>query len=188
MLIISEYKSFQSAILERSLLQPGMRYFWQLFIFYLLVRSKGRLWEGFLVFVCILCTILFNVYFGNFLMTFIDIGEIGCMNMPKLSLDGICSKSGQTNLISCLMCPVGVVLCILGQYWVFPHLVATIAPRHHGMLATGCCRCSTGISVHYSSRAWQSSPRFGGGLSTLVISCPIHLKYVLAILQAAPCG
>ena len=32
---------------------------------------------------CIVCNILFNVYFGKFVITFIDIGGIGCMSIPK---------------------------------------------------------------------------------------------------------
>ena len=45
--------------------------FWRLFIFYLLVRSKGRLVGRIYG---IVCAILFNMYFGIFVMTFIDIG------------------------------------------------------------------------------------------------------------------
>ena len=37
-----------------------------------------------------------------------------------MSLDGNCDKSGQTNLIFLMMLPVGVVLCMPGQYQVFP--------------------------------------------------------------------
>ena len=42
----------------------------------------GRL-AGFMFFLCIICTILYIVYFGKFLMTFIDTGKIGCMSIPK---------------------------------------------------------------------------------------------------------
>ena len=45
--------------------------FWRLFIFYLLVRSKGRLAGRIYVFLCIACAILFNVYLGKFVMTLI---------------------------------------------------------------------------------------------------------------------
>ena len=42
------------------------------------------LWStGFMGFLCIVFTILFNVYFGKFVMTFTDIGEIGCMSILK---------------------------------------------------------------------------------------------------------
>ena len=42
------------------------------------------LWStGFMVFLCVVFTVLFNVHFGKFVMTFIDIGEIGCMSIPK---------------------------------------------------------------------------------------------------------
>ena len=56
-------------------------HFWRLFIFYLLVRSEGRLVGRSYVFLCMVWTILFNIYFGKFLMTFIDIGEIDRMGM-----------------------------------------------------------------------------------------------------------
>ena len=36
-----------------------------------------------MVILCIISTILFNVYFGKFVMIFIDIGEIGCTNILK---------------------------------------------------------------------------------------------------------
>ena len=82
---------------------------------------------------------------------------------------------------------VGVVVCMLGQYWVFPPLATIIAARRRGILATRRCKHSTGISAHLSSMACWSSPRLWGGLSTLMI----HPKYVLwvcslAIFQAAP--
>ena len=83
-----------------------------------------------------------------------------------MSLDGNCGKSCQTNLIICMMLPVGAFLCMPGQYQAFPPLAEIIAARHHGMLATRRCRHSTGISAHLSNRAWRSSPIFWGGLST----------------------
>ena len=89
-----------------------------------------------------------------------------------MSLDGNCSKFGQTNSIFCTMLPVGVVLCVLGQYREVLSLTAIIAARRRGMLATRRCRQSTGISAHLSSRAWRSSPRFWGGLSILVVAWP----------------
>ena len=49
-----------------------------------------------------------------------------------MPLDGNCGKSGQTNLIVCIMLPVGVVLCMPGQYRVFPPLAATIGARCRG--------------------------------------------------------
>ena len=63
-----------------------------------------------------------------------------------------------------VMLPIGVVLCTLSQYWVFPPLAAIITARYRGMFATICCRCS----AHLSSRVWRSSPRFCGGLSMMI--------------------
>ena len=91
-----------------------------------------------------------------------------------MSLDSNCSKFGQTNLIFFAWCclAVGVVLCMPGQYRVFPPLAAIFVTRRRSMLATRRCKSSTGISVHSSSRAWQSSPRLWGGLSILMIARP----------------
>ena len=68
------------------------------------------------------------------------------------------------------MLPVGVILCMPGQYRAFPPLAVVIAARRRGMLATTHCKCSTGISAHLSTKAWRSSLWFWGGLSTLVIA------------------
>ena len=107
-----------------------------------------------------------------------------------MSLDGNCGKAGKTNLIVSMMLPVGVVLCMPGQYLDFPPLVAIIAARRR-MLATRRCRCSTGISAHLSSRPWRRSPWFWGGCPYWWLHGPIHPKYALwgcslAILHAAP--
>ena len=56
-----------------------------------------------MVFPCIVCTILFNVYFGKFVMTFIDIGEMGCMSIPKCHWMVIVVNFVQANLIFCMM-------------------------------------------------------------------------------------
>ena len=159
---------------------------WRLFIFYWLLASKGRLIDRIYGLRSIVCTILFDVYFGKFVMIFIDIAEIGCMSIPKCN--GNCGKYGQTHLICCMMLPVGVVLCMLGQYWVFPPLSAIITVRRCGMLATRCCRHSTGISAHLSDMAWRSSPRFWGGLSMLVIALPNSSQICYMGLQSGDLG
>ena len=72
------------ALLKKIIVTPRIEVSsWRLFIFSLLVRSKGRLLTGFMVFLCTVSTILFNVYFGKFVITFFDIGEIGCTSIPK---------------------------------------------------------------------------------------------------------
>ena len=108
---------------------------------------------GFIVILCSVWTILFNVYFGKFVMTFIDIGEIGCTGIPKCHWMVIVVNLVKQIWLFCMMLPVGVVLCMLGQHWVFPPLVALIAARCRGIQATRRYRCSTGISAHLSSRA-----------------------------------
>ena len=109
-----------------------------------------------------------------------------------MSLDGNCGRSGQTNSTFCIILPVGVVLCMLGQYWVFPPLAAIIVARCHGMLATRRCKRSTRVSSHLFSRGWWNSPNSGAVVHTGDCTThPIHPKYVLwgcslVILQAAP--
>ena len=80
-----------------------------------------------------------------------------------------CSKSGQTNLIFCMMLSVGVVLCMPDQYRLFLPLAAIITARHRGMLATRRCRRSIEISAHLSTRPWWSSPRFWAGILPLAV-------------------
>ena len=101
-----------------------------------------------------------------------------------MSLDGNCDESGQTNLIFCMMLPVGVILCMRGQYRVFPPLAGIITARRRSMLVTRHCRHSTGISTHLSSRAWRSSPRFWDGLSILVIAWPNSSKICLMVSRS----
>ena len=60
----------------------------------------------------------------------------------KMSLDDNCRKSGQRNLIFCLLLPFGVLLCMPGQYWAFPPLAVITATGRRGMLATRRCRHS----------------------------------------------
>ena len=88
--------SFFYTLGKKAVTPPNQVSFWWLFIFYLLIRSKGRLVGMVCVFLCFVCTILFNVYFGKFVMTFIDIGEIVLYEHISMSLDGNCGKSGQT--------------------------------------------------------------------------------------------
>ena len=97
--------------------------------------------------------------------------------------NGNCVKSGQTWFF-CMMLPVGVVLCMPGQYRVFPPLAVIIAARRRGMLAIWRCRRSTRISAHLSSRAWGSSPRFWGGFSILVIVRPNSFQICFMGLQS----
>ena len=55
--------------------------------------------------------------------------------------------------------PGGLVLCVPGQYRVFPPLAAIIAASRRGILATRRWRRCTGICANLSSRAWRSSSR-----------------------------
>ena len=125
-----------------------------------------------MVFPCIVYVGLLNVNYGKFVMIFRDIGEIACISTPKSYWLVIAvNLVKQTWFLHDAAC-----WCMLGQYWVFPPLTATITTRRHGMLATRRCRRSTGISAHLSSRFWWSSPRFLGGLSILVIAWPNSSK------------
>ena len=145
--------------------------FWRSFIFYLLVRSKGRLVGRIYGFSMYCKRYLFNVYFGKLVMTFIDIGEIGFMSISKCHwMVIVVNLVKQTWLLAEL--PVGVVLCMPGQYRVFQPLAWMITARHRDMLNTRHCRCSMGISAHLFSRVWCSLPRFWVGLSITVITWP----------------
>ena len=102
---------------------------------------------------------------------------IGRMCIPK------CGKFGRTNMIFFVTLPGGLVLCVPGQYRVFPPLAAIIAVSRRGILATRRWRRCTRICAHLSSRAWRSSSRFWGGLSIELIArpnssqrCPIGLQ------------
>ena len=66
--------------------------------------------------------------------------------------------------------PGGLVLCVPGQYRVFPPLAAIIAASRRGILATRRWRRCTGTCAHLSNRAWRSSSRFWGGLSIALIA------------------
>ena len=116
------------------------------------------------VFLCIVCTVLFNLY--------LLILEKLATWAYLMSLGGNCGKSSQTNLMFCMMLTVGVVLCMSGQYLAFSLLPGTITARRSGMLATRRHRRSTGISAYVSSRICRSLPRCWGRLSMQVIALP----------------
>ena len=75
-------------------------------------------------------------------------GRLECRIYNSMSLDGNGGKIGQTNLIIWLMLPVGVVMCMPGQYWVPSPLTAIIATRRHGIITTRRWSRSTWISAH----------------------------------------
>ena len=163
--------------------------FWQLFIFYLLVRSKGRL--GVMAFLCIICLILFNVYFGEFVMTCIDIGEIGCKGIPKCLWMVIVVHLVKQTWFFLKTQPVRVVLCMPGQYWVFQPLALIIGAMHHACLLQGIESVLQGFLPIYPSGFGRAHQDPGAGCPYWWLHGPIHLKYVLwccspVILQAAP--
>ena len=53
-----------------------------------------------------------------------------------MSLEDNCGKSGRTKMIFFVTLPVGLVLCVPGQYRVLPPLAAIIAASRRGILAT----------------------------------------------------
>ena len=53
-----------------------------------------------------------------------------------MSLEDNCSKFGRTKMIFFVTLPGGLVLCVPGQYRVFPPLTAIIAASRRGILAT----------------------------------------------------
>ena len=89
-----------------------------------------------------------------------------------MSLEDNCGKFGRTKMILFVTLPGGLVLCVPGQYRVFPPLAAIIAASRRGILATRRWRRCTGICAHLFSRAWRRSSRFWGGLSIELIARP----------------
>ena len=83
-------------------------------------------------------------------------------------MDDNCGKSNQTIYFFCMMLPVVVVLCMPGQYRVFPPPAEIIATRHCGMRATRHCRRLKEFLPIYP--AWRSSPSFWGRLFIMVIA------------------
>ena len=70
--------------LGTSLLHPGMRYLFGNYSYSICLWDLKAGWLAkFMFILCIVCLILLNGYCGKFVMTFIDIGEIGCMSIPK---------------------------------------------------------------------------------------------------------
>ena len=84
--------------------------------------------------------------------------------------------------------PGGLVLCVPGQYRVFPPLAAIIAASRRGILATRRWRRCTGICAHLSIRAWRSSSRFSGGLSIELIARPNSSQRCSMGLQSGDLG
>ena len=114
---------------KKWLFDPVMSYlFWRLFIFYLLVRSKGRLVGRIYGIVCTICSMCFH---GKFVMPFIDIGVTDCMIIPKCHwMVIVVNLVKQIDFFFGTMPPVGVVLYMPGQFQVFPPLAAIIPPKH----------------------------------------------------------
>ena len=81
-----------------------------------------------------------------------------------------------------------LVLCVPGQYRVFPPLAAIIAASRRCILATRRWRRCTGICAHLSSRAWRSSSRFWGGLSIELIARPNSSQRCSMGLQSGDLG
>ena len=106
----------------------------------------------------------------------------------RMSLEDNCGIFGRTTMIFFVTLTGGLVLCVPGQYRVFPPLAAIIAASRRGILATRRWRCCTGICAHLSSRAWQSSSRFWGGLSIELIARPNSSQRCSMGLQSGDLG
>ena len=107
----------------------------------------------------------------------------------QMSLEDNCGKFGRTKMIFFFVTlPGGLVLCVPGQYWVFPPLAAIIAASRRGILATRRWRRCTGICAHLSSKACRSSSRFWGGLSIELIARPNSSQRCSMGLQSGDLG
>ena len=105
-----------------------------------------------------------------------------------MSLEDNCGKFGRTKMIFFVTLPGGLVLCVPGQYRVFPPLAAIIAASRRGILVTRRWRRCTRICAHLSSRAWRSSSRFWGGLSIELIARPNSSQRCSIGLQSGDLG
>ena len=119
--------------------------------------------------------------FWKTFMTFIAVGEIGCMNIPKCHWMAIVVYLVKQIwfFLFCIMLPVGVVLCMLGQYRVFPPLATIIIARRHGMIATWRCRHSTGILSIYPTGRGGAHQELGVVYPQWWFHGPNHPKYDL---------
>ena len=157
---------------QKRLLHPGM-----MCLFVIISISSVREVKGQVVW----CNIMFSMYLmPNFLfccvLSVLTTFDDKISNWPNvhtlMSLENNCGKFGRTKMIFFVTLPGGRVLCVPGQYRVFPPLAAIIAASRRGILATRRWRRCTGICAHLSSRAWRSSSRFWGGLSIELIARP----------------
>ena len=105
-----------------------------------------------------------------------------------MSLEDNCGEFSRTKMIFFVTLPGGLVLCVPGQYRVFPPLAVIIAASRRGILATRCWRRCTGICAHLSSRAWRSSSRFWCGLSIELIARPNSSQRCFMGLQSGDLG
>ena len=177
--------------MEKRLLRPGMRYLFGNYSYSFCLWGIKAAWlAAFAVFLCIVCIILFDVYFGKFVMTFIDIGEIGCMSILK--------GHWLVNVVNLVKWTRSYVWCCMLAWfmyarsdWVLTSLAAIIAARRHGMLATSHCRGATGILSFYPAGLGWAHQDSRAGCPYWWFNGPINPKYVLwgcslVILQAAP--
>ena len=81
------------------------------------MRSKGKLLGMIYGFPMYYMHYFVQCVFRQNVEKFIDIGEIGCTCIPKCNWTMV-NLLKQTRFF--MMLPVGVVLCMLGQYRVFP--------------------------------------------------------------------
>ena len=111
-----------------------------------------------------------------------------CMECIILYSSGNKITTTTTKIFFFVTLPGGLVLCVPGQYQVFPPLAAIIAASRRGILATRRWRRCTGIRAHLSSRAWRSSSRFWGGLSIELIARPNSSQRCSMGLQSGDLG
>ena len=129
----------------------------------------------------------FSVVFCQFWQHLMIKWVIGRMCIPKCHWKIIVVNLVEQRLFF-VMLPGGLVLCVPGQYWVFPPLAAIIAASRLGILATRRWRRCTGICTHFSSRAWRSSSKFWGRLSIELIARPNSSQRCSMGLQSGDLG
>ena len=110
--------------------------FMWLFLFHQSARSKDRLFGVISCFLCIWCPIFYSVVFCQFWQHLMIKRVIGRMCIPKCHWKMIVVNLVEQRWFLFVTLPGGLVLCVPGQYWVFPPLAAIIPGSHRSILAT----------------------------------------------------
>ena len=158
---------------QKRLLHPGMMCLFCDYFYFISprgLRTGCVVWYN--VFYVFDALIIYSVVFCQFWRHLMIKWVTVRMSIPKYHWKIIVVNLVEQRWFFFVTLPGGLVLCVPGQYRVFPPLAVIIAASRRGILATRRWRHCTGICTHLSSRALRSSSRFWGGLSIELIARP----------------